>query len=41
MGYSSATCSTQPLQGYLGSYYVNNFNNFGRTWQVNVGADAR
>ena len=24
------------LQVYLGSYYVNNFNEFGRTWQVNV-----
>ena len=24
------------LQVYLGSYYVNNFNDFGRTWQVNV-----
>ncbi len=24
------------LQIYLGSYYVNNFNEFGRTWQVNV-----
>ncbi len=27
------------LQVYLGSYYVNNFNQFGRTWQVNVQAD--
>ena len=27
------------LQVYLGSYYVNNFNDFGRTWQVNVQAD--
>src|SRR5262249_55744339 len=27
------------LQIYLGSYYVNNFNNFGRTWQVVVQAD--
>jgi multidrug efflux pump len=27
------------LQIYLGSYYVNNFNEFGRTWQVNVQAD--
>jgi multidrug efflux pump len=27
------------LQVYLGSYYVNNFNNFGRTWQVVVQAD--
>lgn len=29
------------LQVYLGSYYVNNFNQFGRTWQVNVQADPR
>ena len=28
------------LQVYLGSFYVNNFNEFGRTWQVNVQADA-
>src|SRR5262249_57353566 len=27
------------LQVELGSYYVNNFNEFGRTWQVNVQAD--
>ena len=27
------------LQVYLGSYYVNNFNEFGRTWQVNLQAD--
>ncbi len=27
------------LQLYLGSYYVNNFNEFGRTWQVNIQAD--
>ncbi|HEY2761535.1 MAG TPA: efflux RND transporter permease subunit, partial [Pirellulales bacterium] len=27
------------LQIYFGSYYVNNFNEFGRTWQVNVQAD--
>ena len=30
----------EALQGYLGSYYVNDFNRFGRTWQVNVQADA-
>jgi multidrug efflux pump subunit AcrB len=30
----------ETLQGYLGSYYVNDFNRFGRTWQVNVQADA-
>jgi multidrug efflux pump len=28
------------LQIYMGSYYVNNFNEFGRTWQVNVQADS-
>ena len=28
------------LQVYLGSYYVNNFNEFGRSWQVNVMADT-
>jgi hydrophobe/amphiphile efflux-1 (HAE1) family protein len=27
------------LQGYLGSRYVNDFNRFGRTWQVIVQAD--
>ncbi|HTU16646.1 MAG TPA: efflux RND transporter permease subunit, partial [Gemmataceae bacterium] len=26
------------LQVYFGSYYVNNFNQFGRTWQVNLQA---
>jgi hydrophobe/amphiphile efflux-1 (HAE1) family protein len=29
------------LQVFLGSYYVNNFNEFGRSWQVNVQADTR
>jgi multidrug efflux pump len=29
------------LQYNVGSYYVNNFNEFGRTWQVNVQADQR
>jgi multidrug efflux pump len=29
------------LQVYFGSLYVNDFNKFGRTWQVNVQADAR
>jgi multidrug efflux pump len=29
------------LQVYFGSYYVNNFNQFGRTWQVNVQADQK
>ena len=28
------------LQIYLGGYYVNDFNQFGRTWQVNLQADA-
>jgi multidrug efflux pump len=28
------------LQAYLSSYYVNDFNRFGRTWQVNVQADG-
>jgi hydrophobe/amphiphile efflux-1 (HAE1) family protein len=28
------------LQVYLGSYYINNFNEFGRSWQVNVQADT-
>ncbi|MBW1942967.1 MAG: multidrug efflux RND transporter permease subunit [Deltaproteobacteria bacterium] len=29
------------LQAYLGSAYVNDFNRFGRTWQVKVQADQR
>jgi multidrug efflux pump len=29
------------LQVYQGGYYVNDFNRFGRTWQVNLQADAR
>jgi multidrug efflux pump subunit AcrB len=29
------------LQVYLGSLYINDFNRFGRTWQVNVQADAQ
>jgi multidrug efflux pump len=29
------------LQIYLGSLYINDFNKFGRTWQVNVQAEAR
>ena len=28
------------LQAYMGSFYVNDFNRFGRTWQVNIQADA-
>src|SRR5205823_2266668 len=28
------------LQVYLGGFYVNDFNRFGRTWQVNIQADA-
>jgi multidrug efflux pump subunit AcrB len=31
----------ETLQVNLGSYYVNNFNEFGRSWQVNVMADPR
>jgi multidrug efflux pump len=27
------------LQIYVGSFYVNNYNQFGRTWQVNIQAD--
>src|SRR4029078_8052880 len=30
----------QALQVYMGGYYVNDFNKFGRTWQVNIQADA-
>jgi len=29
------------LQATLGSFYINDFNLFGRTWQVNVQSDAR
>jgi multidrug efflux pump len=29
------------LQVFLGGYYTNDFNRFGRTWQVNIQADAR
>jgi multidrug efflux pump subunit AcrB len=29
------------LQVYFGSFYVNNFNEFGRTWQVNLQADPK
>ena len=28
------------LQVNLGTLYINDFNRFGRTWQVNVQADA-
>jgi multidrug efflux pump len=28
------------LQVYVGGYYVNDFNRFGRTWQVNLQADS-
>jgi len=31
----------ETLQAYLGSFYVNDFNRFGRTLQVNVQADQR
>jgi multidrug efflux pump len=30
----------EALQVYLGGFYVNDFNQFGRTWQVNVQADT-
>ncbi len=30
----------QTLQIFLGSYYVNNFNEFGRYWQVNLQAEG-
>ena len=36
---AAATCSTT-LQIYLGSLYVNDFNRFGRTYQVIAQADA-
>jgi len=29
------------LQVFLGGYYVNDFNQFGRTWQVNLQAESR
>jgi multidrug efflux pump len=29
------------LQAYMGTYYVNLFNKFGRTWQVNLSADQK
>jgi multidrug efflux pump len=28
------------LQSTMGSYYVNDFNVFGRTWQVNIQAET-
>jgi multidrug efflux pump len=31
---------TNTLQVFMGSLYVNDFNRFGRTWQVNVQADV-
>lgn len=31
----------QTLQGYMGSVYVNDFNQFGRTYQVNMQADEQ
>ena len=31
----------QALQASLGGYYVNDMNLFGRTWQVQVQAEAR
>ena len=38
-GGRSPTCSTRFRRTWWG-YYVNDFNKFGRTWQVNVQADA-
>lgn len=29
------------MQGFLGSYYVNDFNKFGRTYQVNIQAESQ
>src|SRR5918912_3131922 len=29
------------LQSTLGGFYINDFNLFGRTWQVNIQADSR
>ncbi len=31
----------QSLQVFMGGYYVNDFNQFGRTWQVNLQAEPR
>ncbi|HEX7339721.1 MAG TPA: multidrug efflux RND transporter permease subunit [Rhodanobacteraceae bacterium] len=31
----------QTMQAYLGSLYVNDFNRFGRTWQVDVSAEPQ
>ncbi|MEW4564860.1 multidrug efflux RND transporter permease subunit [Bremerella sp. JC770] len=31
----------EALQVYMGGYYVNDFNRFGRTWQVNVQAESK
>jgi multidrug efflux pump subunit AcrB len=36
----SASEAFNTLQVFLGSLYVNDFNRFGRTWQVNVQGDA-
>ncbi len=38
MGVSITEVFQHALQVYLGSLYVNDFNRFGRTWQVNVQA---
>ena len=37
---SRSTTSIQTLKMYLGSLYVNSFNEFGRHWQVTVQADG-
>jgi multidrug efflux pump len=34
------TSVSETLQAYLGSLYVNDFNRFGRTYQVNLSADS-
>ena len=39
MGVSAAEAFST-LQVFLGSLYVNDFNRFGRTWQVNIQGDA-
>ena len=40
MGVSQAEI-TNTLQGYFASLYVNDFNRFGRTWQVNLQAEGK
>ena len=40
LGVSLADDRSDTMQVYLGSLYVNDFNQFGRTYQVGVQADA-